>query len=64
MLAFLTKFMLIARSDLRAQARLEAKYLVLRKQVSILTRKSASRVHLRNLDRLILVWVYRLFPPF
>lgn len=62
MFAFLTKFLLIARSRLRSQARLEAENLVLRQQVSILSRKSASRVRLRNLDRLSLVWLYRLFP--
>jgi hypothetical protein len=34
---------------------------VLRRQVLILSRKS-SRARLRNLDRLILVWLYRIFP--
>jgi hypothetical protein len=28
----------------------------------VLSRKSGSRVWLRNIDRLILVWLYRLFP--
>jgi hypothetical protein len=35
---------------------------VLRQQVIVLSRKSPSRVRLRNIDRLILVWLYRLFP--
>jgi hypothetical protein len=62
MLAFLTRFLLIVISRLRSQARLEAENLVLRRQVLILSRKSPSRARLRNLDRLILVWLYRLFP--
>jgi Homeodomain-like domain len=28
----------------------------------VLTRKSPARVRLRNVDRLVLVWLYRLFP--
>jgi len=62
MLAFLTKLLLLVRSRLRSQARLEAENLVLRQQVAILRRKSSSRLPLRNLDRLILVWLYRVFP--
>ena len=59
---FLTKFQLIVRSRLRSQARLQAEILVLRQQGLVLTRKSLLRARLRNLDRLILVWLYRLFP--
>ena len=62
MFAFLTKFLLIVRSRLRSQARLQAQILVLRQQVLVLSRKSLSRARLRNLDRLILVWLYQLFP--
>ena len=62
MLAFLTKLLLIIRSRLRSQARLQAEILILRQQLMILGRKSPSRVRLRNLDRLILVWLYPLFP--
>jgi len=40
MFAFLTKFLLIARSRLRSQARLQAEILVLRQQVLVLSRKS------------------------
>ncbi len=57
MVAFLLKLLLVARSRLRSQARLEAENLALRQQVLVLSRKSASRVRLRNLDRLILVWL-------
>ena len=62
MLAFLTKLLLVARSRLKSRARLEAENLVLRQQVIVLSRKSRSRVWLRNIDRLILVWLCRLFP--
>jgi len=62
MFAFLTKFLLIVRSRPRSRARLQAEILVLRQQVLVLSRKSLSRARLRNLDRLILVWLYRLFP--
>ncbi len=47
---------------LRSQARLRAENLILRQQVLILSRKRPARVRLCNLDRLILVWLYRIFP--
>jgi hypothetical protein len=62
MFAFLTKLLLILRSRLRSRARFEAENLVPRRQVLILSRKSPSRVRLGNLDRLVLVWLYRTFP--
>ena len=61
MFAFLTKLLLVARSRLKSRASLEAENLVLRQQVSVLSRKSRSRARLRNIDRLILVWLYRFF---
>ena len=62
MVEFLIKFLLVVRSRLKSRARLEAEILVLRQQVIVLSRKSRSRVWLRNIDRLIFVWMYRLFP--
>ena len=62
MFAFLTKFLLVARSRLKSRASLEAENLVLRQQVITLSRKSWSRVRLRNFDWLIFVWRYRFFP--
>src|SRR5208282_2288726 len=62
MVEFLIKLLLVARSRLKSRARLEAEILVLRQQVIVLNRKSRSRVWLRNIDRLIFVWIYRLFP--
>jgi hypothetical protein len=61
MVEFLTKLLLVARSRLKSRARLEAENPVLRQQVIVLSRKSRSRVHLRNIDRLVFVWLYRLF---
>jgi transposase InsO family protein len=62
MIEFLIKFLLVARSRLKSRARLEAENIVLRQQVIVLSRKARSRLRLRNIDRLILVWMYRLFP--
>ena len=62
MFVFLTKLLLLARSRLKSRASLQAENLVLRQQVIVLSRKSQSRVRLRNFDRLIFVWLYRFFP--
>jgi hypothetical protein len=64
MFAFLLKLLLIACTRLESRASLEAENLVLRRQVIVLSRKSPSRVRLRNIDRLIFVWLYRSFPRF
>ncbi len=61
MFAFLANVLLIARSRLKSRASLEAENLILRQQVIVLSRKSRSRVRLRNIDRLIFVWLYRFF---
>ena len=52
----------LARTRLESRASLEAENLVLRQQVIVLSGKSPSRVRLRNIDRLIFVWLYRFFP--
>jgi hypothetical protein len=62
MFAFLPKLVLVARSRLKSRAGLEAETLVLRQQLIVLSRKSPSRARLRNIDRLIFVWLYRFFP--
>src|SRR5271163_4755513 len=46
----------------KSRARLEAENLMLRQQLSSLIRKLLKRLRLRNLDRLLLVRSYRLFP--
>jgi hypothetical protein len=46
----------------KSRARLEAENLVLRQQLNVLIRKVPKRLRLTNSDRLLLVWLYRLFP--
>ena len=43
-------------------ARLEAENLLLRQQLVALQRKSPKRVRLWNIDRLLLLWSYRMYP--
>src|SRR6266481_8145214 len=62
MVEFLIKLLLVARSKLKSRARLEAENIVLRRQVIVLSRKARSRARLRNIDRLIFVWLCRMFP--
>jgi hypothetical protein len=62
MVAFLTQLLLAIRSRFTRRARLEAENLILRQQLVVLRRKSPTRVRLRNIDRLLLVWLYRLYP--
>jgi hypothetical protein len=50
------------RSRFKSRMRLEAGNLVLRQQLNIVIRKLPKRLHLRNSDRLLLVWLYRFFP--
>jgi hypothetical protein len=61
MLVWLTRILLALRSGLEARASREAEILALRRQLLVLSRRHP-RVRLRNIDRLILVWLYRLFP--
>ena len=62
MLALLTKILLALRSLLEVPASREAEILVLRQQLLVLSRKAPKRARLRNIDRLILVCLSRLFP--
>ncbi len=52
--AFLTRF--------KARARLEVEVLALRHQVNILNRTAPKRVRFIGFDRLLFVWLYRLWP--
>ena len=49
-------------SRCKPQAARVAENLVLRQQLVILRRAAPKRIQLRQSDRLILVWLYRLFP--
>src|SRR3982074_3099290 len=62
MVTFLPQLLLAIRSRLPRRARLEAENLILRQQLVVLRRKSPTRVRLWNIDRLLLVWLYRLYP--
>ncbi len=58
---FLIQLLLGIRSRFTRRV-LEAENLILRKQLAILRRKSPSRVRLWNIDRLLIVLLYRLNP--
>jgi hypothetical protein len=62
MVAFLTQLRLAIRARFTRRARLEAENLLRRQQLVVLRRKSPTRVRLWNIDRLLLVWLYRLYP--
>ncbi len=62
MIAFLTQLLLAIRSRFTRRARLEVENLILRQQLVVLRRRSPARVRLWNIDRLLLVWLYRLYP--
>ena len=62
MVAFLIQLLLAIRSRFTRRARLEAENLLLRQQLVVLRRKSPARVRLWNIDRLLLVSLYRLYP--
>ena len=56
------QLLLAIRSRFTRRARLEAENLLLRQQLVVLRRKFPTRVRLWNIDRLLLVWLYRLYP--
>jgi hypothetical protein len=62
MVAFLTQLRHVIRSWFTRRARLEAENLILHQQLVVLRRKSPRREILWNIDRLLLVWLYRLRP--
>jgi hypothetical protein len=62
MVALLSRILLALRSLLEVSASREAEILILRQQLLVLSRKSSKRIRLRNIDRLILVWLCHLFP--
>ncbi len=62
MVAFLIQLLLALRSRFKRRARLEAENLVLRQQLVVLRRQHPGRVTLWNVDRLLFVWLYRLYP--
>jgi transposase InsO family protein len=62
MIAYVSLFLHILVSPFKTQARLEAEVMVLRHQLNVLRRQVSSKPRLTVTDRLIFVWLYRLFP--
>jgi hypothetical protein len=52
----------ILASLFKSRARLEAENLILRQQINVLRRRMPKRPALKNIDRLLFVWLYRWFP--
>src|SRR4030088_1735811 len=61
MIAFLILFLRVLVSPFRTRARLEAEIVLLRHQLNVLRRRVASKPKLTVADRLLFVWLYRLF---
>ena len=62
MIAFLILFLHVLVSPFKTRARLEAEIALLRHQLNVLRRQAPLRPRLTAGDRLIFVWLYRLFP--
>src|SRR5258708_40146960 len=62
MIDFLELFVHILVSPFKTQARLEAEIVLLRHQVNVLHQRLPSKPRLSVADRLLFVWLYRLFP--
>jgi transposase InsO family protein len=62
MLDLLKLFVHVLVSPLKSRARLEAEIVILRQQLMVLRRRMPSKPKLAATDRLLFVWLYRLFP--
>src|SRR5258708_39312098 len=62
MIALLNLFVHVLVSPFKTQARLEAEIVLLRHQLNVLRQRLPSRPKLTVADRLLFVWLYRLFP--
>ena len=62
MIAFLSLFRHILMSPFKTQARLVAEIALLRHQLNVLRRRVPSKPKLAVADRLLFVWLHRLFP--
>ena len=62
MVAFLIQLLLAIRSRFSRHAQLEVENLLLRQQLIVLRRQRPRRVRMLNIDRLLFVWLYRLYP--
>src|SRR5712664_2215853 len=62
MIAFLSLLFHVAVSPFKTKARLEAEIIMLRHQLNVLRQRVPSKPKLTVADRLLFVWLYRLFP--
>src|SRR6266481_4999353 len=62
MIGFLILFLHVLVSPFKTQAQLEAEIVLLRHELSVLRQRVPSRPKLTLADRLLFVWLYRLFP--
>src|SRR6266446_9492846 len=62
MMDFLKLFLHILVSPFKTQARLEAEITMLRHQLTVLRRRFPTKPTVAVADRLLFVWLYRLFP--
>ncbi|HTG02853.1 MAG TPA: integrase core domain-containing protein [Bradyrhizobium sp.] len=62
MIEFLILLLHVLVSPFKTQARLEAEIVLLRHQLSVLRQRVPSKPRLTVADRLLIVWLYRLFP--
>jgi hypothetical protein len=62
MVAFLILFLHVLISPFKTRARLEAEIVLLRHQLNVLRRRVPSKPKLAVADRLLFVWLHRLFP--
>ena len=61
MLDFLRLFLHVLAAPFRTQAQLEAEVTLLRHQLNVLRRQAPSKPRLTAADRLLLIWLWRLF---
>jgi transposase InsO family protein len=62
MIGFLILLLHVVISPFKTQARLEAEIVLLRHQLNVLRQRAPSKPKLTVADRLLFVWLYRLFP--
>jgi hypothetical protein len=62
MIAFLSLLLHVVVWPFKTTARLEAEIIMLRHQLNVLRRRARPKPRLAVADRLLFVWLYRLFP--
>src|SRR6202165_1985069 len=62
MIAFLSLLLHVVVSPVKTKARLKAEIIMLRHQLNVLRQRVPSKPKLTMADRLLFVWLYRLFP--